>query len=103
MKKFLLVFCLMILQAGLLCGCRLPHKDSPQKPVEGKNKSGLVKVQDDKKEEKKEEKEKEKKSRGRQKSLRQKIRNWHFSENRSIKTAVVQELHFSGMWTVNLQ
>ena len=90
MKKIPLLFGLMILQAGLLCGCRLPHKDSPQKPVEGKNKSGLVKVQDDKKEEKKEEKEK-------------KIRNWHFSENRSIKTAVVQELHFSGMWTVNLQ
>ena len=64
MKKFLLVFCLMILQAGLLCGCRLPHKDSPQKPVEGKNKSGLVKVQDDKKEEKKEEKEKEKEEPG---------------------------------------
>ena len=64
MKKFLLVFCLMILQAGLLCGCRLPHKDSPQKPVEGKNKSGLVKVQDDKKEEKKEEKEKEKEESG---------------------------------------
>ena len=64
MKKFLLVFCLMILQAGLLCGCRLPHKDSPQKPVEGKNKSSLVKVQDDKKEEKKEEKEKEKEENG---------------------------------------
>ena len=74
MKKFLLVFCLMILQAGLLCGCRLPHK-----------------------------KRRKKKSRGRQKLLRQKIRNCHFSESRSIKTAVVQELHFSGMWTVNLQ
>ena len=103
MKKISLLFCLIILQAGLLCGCRLPHKSSPQKPVEGENKSGLVKVQDDKKEEKKEEKEKEKKSRGRQKSSRRKIRNWHFSESRSIKTAVVQELHFSGMWTVNLQ
>ena len=57
MKKISLLFCLIILQAGLLCGCRLPHKSSPQKPVEGKNKSGLVKVQDDKKEEKKEEKE----------------------------------------------
>ena len=60
MKKISLLFCLIILQAGLLCGCRLPHKSSPQKPVEGENKSGLVKVQDDKKEEKKEEKEKEK-------------------------------------------
>ena len=58
MKKISLLFCLIILQAGLLCGCRLPHKSSPQKPVEGENKSGLVKVQDDKKEEKKEEKEK---------------------------------------------
>ena len=57
MKKISLLFCLIILQAGLLCGCRLPHKSSPQKPVEGENKSGLVKVQDDKKEEKKEEKE----------------------------------------------
>ena len=55
MKKISLLFCLIILQAGLLCGCRLPHKSSPQKPVEGENKSGLVKVQDDKKEEKKEE------------------------------------------------
>ena len=60
MKKIALLFCLIILQAGLLCGCRLPHKSSPQKPVEGENKSGLVKVRDDKKEEKKEEKEKEK-------------------------------------------
>lgn len=50
MKKISLLFCLIILQAGLLCGCRLPHKSSPQKPVEGENKSGLVKVQDDKKE-----------------------------------------------------
>ena len=48
-------------------------------------------------------KRRKKKNRGRQKSLRQKIRNCHFSESRSIKTAVVQELHFSGMWTVNLQ
>ena len=64
MKKISLLFCLIILQAGLLCGCRLPHKSSPQKPVEGENKSGLVKVQDDKKEEKKEEKEKEKEEPG---------------------------------------
>ena len=42
MKKISLLFCLIILQAGLLCGCRLPHKSSPQKPVEGENKSGLV-------------------------------------------------------------
>ena len=39
MKKISLLFCLIILQAGLLCGCRLPHKSSPQKPVEGENKS----------------------------------------------------------------
>ena len=64
MKKISLLFCLIILQAGLLCGCRLPHKSSSQKPVEGENKSGLVKVQDDKKEEKKEEKEKEKEEPG---------------------------------------
>ena len=64
MKKISLLFCLIILQAGLLCGCRLPHKSSPQKPVEGENKSGLVKVRDDKKEEKKEEKEKEKEEPG---------------------------------------
>ena len=64
MKKISLLFCLIILQAGLLCGCRLPHKSSPQKPVEGENKSGLVEVQDDKKEEKKEEKEKEKEETG---------------------------------------
>ncbi len=85
MKKISLLFCLIILQAGLLCGCRLPHKSSPQKPVEGENKSGLVKVQDDKKEEKKEEKEKEKKSRGRQKSSRRKIRNCHFSKTNQSK------------------
>ena len=102
MKKISLLFCLIILQAGLLCGCRLPHKSSSQKPVEGENKSGLVKVQDDKRREE-EEKRRKKKSRGRQKSSRRKIRNCHFSKNRSIKTAAVQGLHFSGMWTVNLQ
>ena len=48
-------------------------------------------------------KRRKKKSRGRQKSSRRKIRNCHFSKNRSIKTAAVQGLHFSGMWTVNLQ
>ena len=97
MKKISLLFCLIILQAGLLCGCRLPHKSSPQKPVEGENKSGLVKVQDDKKEEKKEEKEKEKEEPGKTEIVETE------DTELSIKTAAVQGLHFSGMWTVNLQ
>lgn len=103
MKKISLLFCLIILQAGLLCGCRLPHKSSSQKPVEGENKSGLVKVQDDKKEEKKEEKEKEKEEPGKTEIVETEDTELSLLKNRSIKTAAVQGLHFSGMWTVNLQ
>ena len=89
--------------AGLLCGCRLPHKSSPQKPVEGENKSGLVKVQDDKKEEKKEEKEKGKEEPGKTEIVETEDTELSLLKKQINQTAAVQGLHFSGMWTVNLQ